>query len=314
MKTTGIDTNDLAGSVLSVPPLPLKADLAIAESECAKLVRHIEAGGVTTILWGGNAQIQHWPVSRYAEFLAMAESTAAADSWVIPSAGPDYGKLLDEAKILAGTRFPTAMMLPMSTHTDPAGVARAVQDFVQAMGKPAIVYIRQANYVAADELGRLAADGVVCAVKYAVNRPSFREDPYLAELVDTVGPDRIVSGFGEIPAVAHLDAYHLGGFTAGCVCIAPRLSMRILAALKARDIAGADRLLEPIRPLEGLREKLSPIRVIHEALRLAGVADTGPIYPMFSNIGAQHHAAIAAAAKRLLEVENELAAMPAAAE
>jgi dihydrodipicolinate synthase/N-acetylneuraminate lyase len=314
MKTTSVTTSDLAGSVLSVPPLPLKADLGIAEAECAKLVRHIEAGGVTTILWGGNAQLQHWPVSRYAELLQMAESTAAAESWVVPSAGPDYGKLLDEARILAGTRFPTAMMLPMAAHTNPAGVGRAVRDFVQAMGKPAIVYIRQANYVAPDELGRLVSDGQVCAVKYAVDRPSFRADPYLAQLVDSVGPDRIVSGFGEIPAVAHLDAYHLAGFTAGCVCIAPRLSMRILAALKARDIAGAEGMLDPIRPLEGLREKLSPIRVIHEAVRLAGVADTGPIYPMLTNVDAQHHAAIEAAAKRLLQVEDELAAMPAAAE
>lgn len=314
MKTSNVTPEDLAGSVLSVPPLPLKPDLSLAETECGRLVRHIEAGGVTTILWGGNAQLQHWPVGRYAEFLAMAEATAAADSWVIPSIGPDYGKLLEEATILAGTRFPTAMLLPMSAHTDPAGVARAVRDVVQTMGKPAIVYIRQANYIAADELGRLAGDGQVCAVKYAVSRPSFREDPYLAELVDTVGPDRIVSGFGEIPAVGHLDAYHLAGFTAGCVCIAPRLSMRILVALKARDIAGAERLLEPIRPLEDLREKLSPIRVIHEAVRLAGVADTGPIYPMFSNIEAKHHAAIQAAALRLLEVEHELAAVPAAAE
>jgi hypothetical protein len=73
-------------------------------------------------------------------------------------------------------------------------------------------------------------------------------------------------------------------------------------------------MLEPIRPLEGLREKLSPIRVIHEAVRLAGVADTGPIYPMFTNVEVQHHPTIEAAAKRLLQIENELAAMPAAAE
>ena len=81
MKTTPVNPADLAGSVLSVPPLPLKSDFSLAETECGKLVRHIEAGGVTTILWGGNAQLQHWPVSRYAEFLTMAEATAHAKPW-----------------------------------------------------------------------------------------------------------------------------------------------------------------------------------------------------------------------------------------
>ena len=91
------------------------------------------------------------------------------------------------------------MMLPMTAHTNPAGVARAVRDFVQAMGKPAIVYIRQANYMAPEELGRLVSGGQVCAVKYAVDRPSFREDPYLAQLVDTVGPEQHRLGFWRDP-------------------------------------------------------------------------------------------------------------------
>ncbi len=116
----------------------------------------------------------------------------------------------------------------------------------------------------------------------------------------------IASGFGELPAVPHLDAYRLQGFTSGSVCIAPRRSMRVLAALKARRIDEADRLLEPIRPLEALREKISPIRVIHEAVRLAGVADTGPILPMLSNVEPELHAAIGKAALALLEAEAEL--------
>lgn len=314
MKTSAVLPEDLARSVLAVPPLPLMPDLALNEAEARKLVRHIEAGGVDTILWGGNAQLQHWPVSRYGELLALAEATAADRTWVIPSGGPDYGKLLDGARLLARTSFPCAMLLPMAVHHTPTGVARAVRDFVQAAGMPAIVYVRQAGYLEPETLGGLAATGEVCAVKYAVTRPDYRDDPYLARLVETVGRERIVSGFGELPAVPHLDAYRLASFTAGCVCIAPRLSMRLLAALKARDIEGAERLLEPIRPLEALRERISPIRVLHEAVRLACVAETGTLYPMLDNLEPEHHPATRDAVQRLLAAERELAAAPAAAE
>ncbi|MEZ5863701.1 MAG: dihydrodipicolinate synthase family protein [Geminicoccaceae bacterium] len=313
MKTTAVTPADLSASVLSVPPLPLAADLSPNEREMRRLVRHIEAGGVSTILWGGNAQLQHWPASRYGDFLALAEATAAKDSWVIPSVGPDYGKLLDEARSLAGTRFPCAMLLPMAAHHTPAGVARGVRDFVQAAGKPAIVYIRQSGYVAPEALGAMVEAGEVCAVKYAVDRPDLRDDPYLASLVATVGAERIVSGAGEIVAVPHLDAFGLAGFTAGCVCIAPALSMEVLRLLKAGDQAAAAPALEAIRPLEGLRERLSPIRVLHEAVRLAGVAETGPIYPMLSNLEAEHHPAIEAALKPLLAAERALDRAPALA-
>ncbi len=306
MKTSPVTPEDLARSVLSVPPLCLTADLALAEAENKKLVRHIEAGGVSTILWGGNAQLQHWAPSRYGEFLAMAEATAAAGSWVIPSVGPDYGKLMDEAKALKGTRFPCAMLLPMPAHTTPAGVLRGLLDFVQASGKPAILYVRQANYVDPEAAAKLVAGGEIVAIKYAVTVPDMRKDAYLESLISALGRERLASGFGELPAVPHLDAYRLQGFTSGSVCIAPRRSMRVLAALKARRIDEADRLLEPIRPLEALREKISPIRVIHEAVRLAGVADTGPILPMLSNVEPELHGAIGKAALALLEAEAEL--------
>ena len=307
MKTSPVTPGDLARSVLAVPPLPLRSDLSLSEAETRRLVRHVEAGGVTTFVWGGNAQLQHWPPSRYGALLALLEATAAADSWVIPSAGPDYGKLLDEARVLAGTRFPCAMLLPMAVHHTPEGVALAARDFVQAAGMPAILYVRQPGYVAPEELGRLVASGEVCAVKYAVEVPDLRDDPYLGRLVAAVGPERIVSGAGEVVALPHLDAFGLAGFTAGCVCIAPRLSARVLAALKARDFDLAERLLEAIRPLEALRTEISPIRVLHEAVRLAGVADTGPLYPMLTNLEPERHDMVRSAVERLLAAERGLA-------
>ena len=307
MKATSVTPADLARSVVAVPPLCLTDDLGLAVEENRRLVRHVEAGGVSTILWGGNAQMQHWPPSRYGELLEMAEATAGPDTWVIPAAGPDYGKLLDEAKALAGKRFPAALMLPLAAHWTAEGIARGVRDFVQAAGMPALLYVRSRGYVRPDDLAAMVAAGEVVGVKYAVTVPDVRADPYLADLVAAIGAERLVSGFGEPPAVAHIDAYRLASFTAGCVCLVPRLSMAILAALQRRAIADATRLLAPILPMEAIREKHSPIRVIHAAVALAGIARTGPLYPMLSQVEPALLPAIRAAADDLLAAEAALA-------
>jgi hypothetical protein len=47
--------------------------------------------------------------------------------------------------------------------------------------------------------------------------------------------------------------------------------------------------------------------VLHEAVRLAGIADTGPMLPMLSNIEPEHHDSIAKAARDLLAADADLA-------
>ncbi|MDX6751599.1 dihydrodipicolinate synthase family protein [Geminicoccaceae bacterium 1502E] len=313
MKISPVTPADLARCVLSVPPLALGADLSLAAEENRKLVRHIEEGGVSTLLYGGNANLQAWPVGRLVELLEHIEAIAAPDSWVIPSVGPDYGRLIDSAPLARETAFPCFMALPMTAHHTPSGVERALRDFVQASGKPLIAYIRAENYLAPDALARMVESGEVVGVKYAVMRPDLTQDPYLAVLCDAVGRERIVSGAGEVPAVPHLTAFGLGGFTAGCVCIAPRLSMKVHGALKAGDMAAVEKWLEPIRPLEALRESISPIRVLHDAVTFSGVADMGPISPALANLEEAHRAPVAEAARALLAAERALAGQACAA-
>jgi dihydrodipicolinate synthase/N-acetylneuraminate lyase len=313
VRTDAVTAADLARTVVAVPPLALKADLAIAEAECRRMVARCEAGGIATILWGGNAQLQHWPVSRYGELLAMAESTAGPETLAVPSLGPDYGRLLDQAIVLARTRFPTAMALPMPAHTTAEGVARALAETAQRAGKPLVAYIRQRDYLAPGGLARLVAEGAVVAVKYGVAMPAAGRDPYLDELVAAIGAERILSGSGELLAVPHLSQHGLAGFTSGCVCLAPRLSGRVCAALRRGDRAALDRLLPPIRALERLRERHGLVRVLHDAVRLAGIAETGPILPMLSNCESELLLEIAAAARALVEAEARLATLDRAA-
>ena len=37
-------------------------------------------------------------------------------------------------------------------------------------------------------------------------------------------------------------------------------------------------------PLEDLRDGISPLRVLHAAVHLAGIADTGPLLPYLANV------------------------------
>ena len=108
MQTTSITQQDLARSVISVPPLARHADLSLNEDENRKIVQHLEAGGVSTLLYGGNALLYHVAPSQYGELLAMLESIVADDSLVIPSVGSSYGMMIDQAKQIGQTSFPTA--------------------------------------------------------------------------------------------------------------------------------------------------------------------------------------------------------------
>lgn len=300
MKTTPVTADDLAGSVLAVPPLARHADYSLNHGENVKLIRHLEDGGITTLLYGGNANFYHVGAGEYPAVLDMLAAAAGEGTWVIPSVGPTFGTMMDQARVLRDYAFPTAMILPMPAQTTPAGVAIGVRRFVEAFGRPAVLYIKQDGAVDVDDAARLVDDGLIAAIKYAVVRDDPRDDALLGQLVDRVDLRHIVSGIGEQPAVVHLRDFGAISFTSGCVCIAPRRSMDMLRALQAGDVATAESIRAAFAPLETLRNTISPIRVLHEAVRLAGIADTGPLLPLLSNVDEQHHAAIAGAARNLL--------------
>ena len=97
MNVSPLVESEFASSVMAVPPLARRADLSIDVAENQKLIRHIEAGGVSTLLYGGNANFYHVAVSEYRELLDMLGENAGARTRVIPAIGPDYGKMLDQA-------------------------------------------------------------------------------------------------------------------------------------------------------------------------------------------------------------------------
>jgi dihydrodipicolinate synthase/N-acetylneuraminate lyase len=306
LKTGSVTRADLTRSVMSVPPLARRADLSIHSEANRALIRHLENGGVSTLLYGGNANLYNVGLYEYAALLDFLAEAAAPESWVIPSAGPDFGKLIDQAHVLRDRAFPTAMVLPQMFPATPEGSARAIELFAQAYRKPVIVYVKSENFLTPALVAKLVDAGIVVGIKYAIVRRDPRVDPFLSELVERVDASLIISGIGERPAIVHLRDFGLAGFTSGSVCVGPHGSTRLLAALKAGDEATAESLRAAYLPLEDIRDELSPIRVLHEAVTLAGIADMGPMLPHLSNLDSIHHPRLAAAARALLTHDRSL--------
>jgi dihydrodipicolinate synthase/N-acetylneuraminate lyase len=209
--------------------------------------------------------------------------------------------MMDQATMLRRYDFPAAMVLPQREIATPSGVAGGVRRFAEALGKPVVLYLKHDGYLAVDAARRLMDDGLVAWIKYAVVREDAAQDDLLRQLVEAVDPRRIVSGMGEQPALVHMRDFRLVSFTSGCVCVAPGLSTKMLRAIQTQDYALAARILERFRPLEELRNRIHPIRVLHRAVSLAGIADTGPILPLLNDIDGEDLPRIRQAAVQLLE-------------
>jgi dihydrodipicolinate synthase/N-acetylneuraminate lyase len=303
---TTLTSEALTTSVLAVPPLARNKDFSLSEAENTKLIRHIEAGGIRTLLYGGNANFYHLPLAELDQVLSYLSQAAGGDTLVIPSAGPAYGLSLDQAKIYRKHKFPTVMILPQVGITTSKGVAAGVERFVEAAGVPALLYIKRDGYIEPQDVKPLADRKIISGIKYATvrNEADTKADPYLHKLLDNVDRRIVISGIGEQPAITHLGNFQLGGFTSGCVCVAPKLSVRMLASLRKKDYAEAERIRGIFRPLEDLRNAINPIRVLHEAVRLAGIANTGPLTPLLSNVEEKDHARIRDAATTLLNADR----------
>jgi dihydrodipicolinate synthase/N-acetylneuraminate lyase len=273
-------------SVIAVPPLARDAHLKAAASPNRRIMAHIAAGGIRIFLYGGNAVFYHIRPSEYAGILAMLAENAPAATDIIPSAGPSYGLSMDQAAILRDFPFPTAMVLPHQGLNTPDGVATGIRHFAEAYGKPIVVYLKAEGYLTPALTASLVRDGLVSWIKYAIVRADEHDDPFLSDLLAMVDPSIVVSG--------------MGGFTTGCGCLHPALSTRMLTACHEKDWQTAEIVRASFQPLEDLRNAINPVRVLHEAVSLAGIAPTGPLPPLLSGLTETEREAVAEAATDLV--------------
>src|SRR5207244_12572572 len=100
MKTNSISPEDLRG-VFAVPPLARRRDparsLDLAQNDL--IVRHIISGGITRLIYGGNAFLYHTTLAEFAELLEWLAGFSD-QLWVIPSIGTPYGRRTGQSKLL----------------------------------------------------------------------------------------------------------------------------------------------------------------------------------------------------------------------
>src|SRR5919201_6887153 len=121
MRTAPVSLDDLRG-VFAVPPLARRADSrrSLDFEQNNLVVRHLANGGITRLLYGGNAFLYHLTLAEYEQLLDWL-SSFDRDLWAIPGLGPSYGRAMDQAPLLRRYRFPCAMMLPCGDPRETAG-------------------------------------------------------------------------------------------------------------------------------------------------------------------------------------------------
>jgi dihydrodipicolinate synthase/N-acetylneuraminate lyase len=311
-------TRDLISldGVFAVPPLARSAGngRAIDFEQNSRIVRHIAEGGISRFIYGGNAFLYHVTLAEYEQLLEWQASVQRDGQWFLMSAGPSYGRLMDQAPLLRRFAVPCVMILPCGDPRDATGLEQGLREFAEAAGARLMIHLKEetnmgANLMAGlDTVAKLVDEGICIAIKYAVVRDNPAEDSYLDELLKRVDRSKVISGIGERPAVTHLRQWGLPGFTTGSGCLAPALSAAIFAACRDRDYAAAERIRERFLDFEDLRDALGPGRVLHQAMELAGIANTGSIPPFLSELSAEQTNRIRPVVKQLLTKQNELVA------
>jgi dihydrodipicolinate synthase/N-acetylneuraminate lyase len=302
--------------VFAVPPLaraPGKAR-AIDFEESSRIVRHIAKGGISRFIYGGNAFLYHLTLDEYEQLLAWQAGIKEDGLWFIPSAGPSYGRLMDQAKLLRRFAFPCVMTLPCGDPRDAAGLELGLREFADAADTRLMLYLKEETNMGADlmagldTVAQLVDEGICIAIKYAVVREDPSQDRCLDQLLKRVERRNVISGIGERPAINHLRQWGLPGFTTGSGCLAPTLSAAVFSACRSGDLGEAERIRSRFLNLEDLRDAWGPARVLHHALELACIARTGPIPPFVSELSPEQRNRIEPVVQELLTQQQELVA------
>lgn len=305
---TALTQADYASSVVAVPPIALQADYSVNAAANTALIKHIEDGGVNIFLYGGNANLYHFGLDDYRAAMEVVKAAAAPNTHLITSIGPDFGKAIAQAPIARELGFKNVMVLPTSFPADPTGVANGVRKIAEAFGDGLVLYLKRENYVNPDDLAKLISERAVSFVKYAVERTDAAVDPYLDAVITAIGTEHLASGMGETPIHDHLAQRRLTTYTSGAVCIAPTAANELLSLYKAGRSKEALDLSAPFLAFEKIRIDLGGLQVLHDSIRLSGIADTGPLMPMVSNLPVDRLQPVKEAVEALKAAETEATA------
>jgi hypothetical protein len=131
-------TRDLISldGVFAVPPLARSAGhgRAIDFEQNSRIVRYIAQGGISRFIYGGNAFLYHSTLAEYEQLLDWQANMQRDGQLFLMSAGPSYGRLMDQAPLLRRFAIPCVMILPCGDPRDATGLERGLREFAEAAG------------------------------------------------------------------------------------------------------------------------------------------------------------------------------------
>ncbi len=250
---------------------PFDAQDRPAPALLAPIVARAVAAGVGALTVNGNTGEFHALTLDEARRM-QAEVPGLVDGRAVVVAG--VGRSVAEAASLAhAARADGADAVMIHQPPDPFRAPRGVAAYVArvaeaADGLPVILYLRD-EAMGTEAIAALCALPGVVAVKWAT--------PNLMALAAArrAAPDIAwICGLAE-PWAPPMQALGTRGYTSGVINVAPALSMAVLRALDAGDMAAANRAIAAIEPFERLRAgegNGANISVVKAALALRGEA------------------------------------------
>ncbi len=238
------------------------------------------------------------------EKVTAAFLEAAGDALVVPGIGPGYGRSLEMARIASRLGVAGAMVMPIVGPASVKGTAEGLRRITEMAGFPVILYQRRLDIMPAESVIEMcrALDGVV-GLKYAVDDlDTFRL------IVAGAGNDcAMICGMAEDPSIRYLQAKAVG-FSSGMANFLPRMSLSLLAAFRAGDLAEAERLRTMMVPFEDFRGENGARysgSALHAAMEYAGLAG-GPVIPFAEDVAAADLPRVHAMMDILLAEEERL--------
>ena len=218
------------------------------------------------------------------EKVTAAFLEAAGEALVVPGIGPGYGRSLEMARIASRLGVPGAMIMPIVGPASARGTVEGFRRISETAGFPVILYQRRLDIMPAESVIEMCntLDGVV-GLKYAVDDiDTFRQ------IVAGAGNNcAMICGMAEDPSITYLQAEAVG-FSSGMANFLPRMSLALLAAFRAGDLAEAERLRAMMVPFEDFRAENGARysgSALHAAMEYAGLAG-GPVIPFAEDVAA----------------------------
>ncbi|MFG1810519.1 dihydrodipicolinate synthase family protein [Streptomyces sp. NPDC049040] len=295
MDTTAL-TGALAG-VVAIPVIPFGTGGGIDRPAYRLLLRRLLDGGIGTVTPNGNTGEFYalTPQERQVVVQDTLAETAHRPATVVVGVGHDLPSAIGAAEHARDCGAQMVMVhQPVHPYVSQDGwVAyhRAIAEAVPEIG--VVPYIRNplldGSWMA--ELGESCPN--VIGVKYAVP-----DAARFAAFARDAGLDRFVwlAGLAELYAPAYFAA-GATGFTSGLANVAPRISLDMLAALRAGDYPAAMKVWEQIRAFEDLRaarQSADNVTVVKEALAAMGLCRR-EVRPPSSALPQDRRAEVAAA-------------------